>query len=205
MNEDRFTQDKEALPLEGSHSTCPTGSEPELGHETEDIVAPTELVDLDVLSEDEVIVFLEDDDLLEAQQDIPVLLSQRPGEDVSDDDLEDLPEITAELVDDLPEVDDVEDITSLVEDSDEVYEENMFDNAMSVVEQVREYAIANWKPGAIAAAVLLGLVLLINVPWTGSDSAPVGGNVTSAAVVEFENWIDDVLDQHQAGIGVERQ
>ncbi len=205
MNEDRFTQDKEDLPLEGSHSTCPTGSEPELGHETEDIVAATELVNLDVLSEDEVIVFLEDDDLLEAQQDIPVLLSQRPGEDVSDDDLEDLPEITAELVDDLPEVDDVEDITSLVEDSDEVYEENMFDNAMSVVEQVREYAIANWKPGAIAAAVLLGLVLLINVPWTGSDSAPVGGNVTSAAVVEFENWIDDVLDQHQAGIGVERQ
>jgi hypothetical protein len=25
-------------------------------------------------------------------------------------------------------------------------------------------------------------------------------SVTSAAVAEFENWVDDVIDQHQQGI-----
>jgi len=53
----------------------------------------------------------------------------------------------------------------------------------------------------VAASVLIALVVLINVPWSGSSATNNESTSITPAVVSFENWVDDVIDQHQQGIG----
>ena len=213
MNEDKLKSATEEDLIEESATTSPdAGSVKDPVEETEVVTPDTDLVDLNQLHEDDVIVFLEDDETIEDHQDVPVLLSVRPGEEQYTE-LDDLPEITAQLIDDLPDVENVEDITSLVEASDPSYKDELLkvthrvidrarevgERARELAEQARELAIEHWKPGVIAASFLLGAVLLF-FPW--GKSGPVTDDpVSPAAVAEFENWVDDVIDQHQQGIG----
>ena len=213
MNEDKLKSVTEEDLIEESPTTSPpAGSAKEPVEGTEVVTPEPDLVDLNQLHEDDVIVFLEDDECIEDQQDVPLLLSVRPGEEPCSE-LEDLPEITAQLIDDLPDVENVEDITSLVEGSDPTYKDELLkvthrvidrarevaERARELAEQARGLAIEHWKPGVIAASLLVAAVLVI-FPW--GRSGPVTDDpVTSAAVAEFENWVDDVIDQHQQGIG----
>jgi hypothetical protein len=176
--------------------------DPKPNPETESRVSDTDLVDLTGLADDEVIVFLDDDDLLDGNVDAPALLSHRPGEDL--DDLDDLPEVSAELEDDLPEIEDVEDITSLIEGSDGLYEDDLNGDSAPVIEQVKDLFTEYWKPGAVAASVLIALVVLVNVPWSGSSASNNESTSITPAVVSFENWVDDVIDQHQVGFGAKK-
>ncbi len=213
MNEDKLKSATEEDLIEESATTSPVpGSVKDPVEETEVVTPDTDLVDLNQLHEDDVIVFLDDDETIEDDQDVPVLLSVRPGEEQCTE-LDDLPEITAHLIDDLPDVESVEDITSLVEGSDPSYKDELLkvthrvidrareigERARELAEQARELAIEHWKPGVIAASLLLGAVLLF-FPW-GKMGPVTDDSVSPAAVAEFENWVDDVIDQHQQGIG----
>ena len=197
MNEDQLKPTPEGSFLEETPANASIEAEPKLNPETESRVSDTDLVDLTGLADDEVIVFLEDDDLLDGNVDAPALLSHRPGEDL--DDLEDLPEVSAELEDDLPEIVDVEDITSLIEGSEGLYEDDLDGGSAPLIEQLNNLFTEYWKPGAVAASVLIALVVLINVPWSGSSASNNESTSITPAVVSFENWVDDVIDQHQVG------
>ncbi|HIG05701.1 MAG TPA: hypothetical protein EYQ08_08250 [Planctomycetes bacterium] len=202
MNEDQLKPTQEGSFLEETPANASFEADPKLNPETESKVPDTDLVDLTGLADDEVIVFLEDDDLLDGNVDAPALLSHRPGEDL--DELEDLPEVSAELEDDLPEIVDVEDITSLIEGSDGLYEDDLNGDSAPVIEQVKNLFTEYWKPGAVAASVLVALVVLINVPWSGSSASNNESTSITPAVVSFENWVDDVIDQHQVGFGAKK-
>jgi hypothetical protein len=202
MNEDQLKPTPEGSFLEETPANASFEAGPKLNSESESRVPDTDLVDLTGLADDEVIVFLEDDDLLDGNVDAPALLSHRPGEDL--DALEDLPEVSAELEDDLPEIEDVEDITSLIEGSDGLYEDDLNGDSAPVIEQVKNLFTEYWKPGAVAASVLIALVVLINVPWSGSSASNNESTSITPAVVSFENWVDDVIDQHQVGFGAKK-
>ena len=205
MNEDQLKPTQEGSFLEETPANASFEVDPKPNPETESRVSDTDLVDLTGLADDEVIVFLEDDDLLDGNVDAPALLSHRPGEDLDDlDDLEDLPEVSAELEDDLPEIEDVEDITSLIEGSDGLYEDDLNGDSAPLVEQVKNLFTEYWKPGAVAASVLIALVVLINVPWSGSSAPNNKSTSITPAVVSFENWVDEVIDQHQVGFGAKK-
>lgn len=202
MNEDQLKPTPEGSFLEETPANASIEAEPKLNPETESRVSDTDLVDLTGLADDEVIVFLEDDDLLDGNVDAPALLSHRPGEDL--DDLEDLPEVSAELEDDLPEIVDVEDITSLIEGSEGLYEDDLDGGSAPLIEQLNNLFTEYWKPGAVAASVLIALVVLINVPWSGSSASNNESTSITPAVVSFEIWVDDVIDQHQVGFGAKK-
>jgi hypothetical protein len=205
MNEDQLKPTQEGSFLEETPTSASFEADPKPSPETESRVPDSDLADLTGLADDEVIVFLEDDDLLDGNVDAPALLSHRPGEDLDDlDDLEDLPEVSAELEDDLPEIEDVEDITSLIEGSDGLYEDDLNGDSAPLVEQVKNLFTEYWKPGAVAASVLIALVVLINVPWSGSSAPNNKSTSITPAVVSFENWVDEVIDQHQVGFGAKK-
>ncbi|MDE0960785.1 MAG: hypothetical protein OSB09_08400 [Planctomycetota bacterium] len=202
MNEDQLKPAQEGSFAEESSSSASFQADSKRDPESAPLVPDTDLVDLTGIADDDVIVFLEEDDLLQSDTDIPVLLSHRPGEDLGElNELDDLPEISAELEDDLPEIEDVEDLTNLIEDSDGIYEDDLDGDPVALIDQWKDLATEYWKPGAVAASVLFALVVLINVPWSGSSVQRHESSAMAPTVVSFENWVDDVIDQHQVGFG----
>ncbi|MGE4632848.1 MAG: hypothetical protein AAEJ47_07410 [Planctomycetota bacterium] len=171
-----------------------------LDGETEVVSPISDLADASMVEEDEMIVLLEDTDG-------PDLLSTCPGEDLHPCDLDELPEMSAELVDDLPEVEDVEDITSLVEGAKRRSKVKPSPWKIDNFDQFKELAIEHWRPGAAAAALLIALILAASSFWSGLGSTVTAADEfskTAIAAGQFEEWVVETIDQHMVGTGMEK-
>ena len=160
------------------------------------------------VDEDEMIVLLDDCEEFDSLSAVPLSLSVDETEEPNSDDFEDLPEMSVELVDDLPEVEDVEEITSLVEEGEGDFADGLNDEPIDIVEQVREWAVENWKPGVLAAAMLFTVSLVLSSLWSNvstTESLAVEPSKSAIAIVDFENWVDEILDQHIVGTGTEEK
>jgi len=168
----------------------------------------SDLPEFSGVDEDEMIVVLDDSDEFDSVSDVPLRLSASPEDDQIQDELEELPEMSVELVDDLPEVEDVEDITSLVEDGDSEFDDGLHDSHDDLFERVKELTIEYWKPGVMAAALLFTVSLVFSSLWSNvgsTENAAADSSKTATIIVDFENWVDEILDQHMVGTGTEEK
>lgn len=182
-------------------SSANSGELPEVKAVPLDSPPQPEIISHEELSEDDVIVYL--DDVVEVcnPENTPDLLSHRPGEEDVLTEFERLPEVQAELVEDIPEVLSVDDVTALVsEEVDTDWSEFFADQAL-VLERVREYVTLHGKWFAGAAAVFL-LVVAASLFSGGSDSN--GASATSdvnATAEAYDQWVDQALSGHLTEIG----
>ena len=168
----------------------------------------SDLPEFSGVDEDEMIVVLDDSDEFDSVSDVPLRLSASPEDDQIQDELEELPEMSVELVDDLPEVEDVEDITSLVEDGDGEFDDGLHDSHDDLFDRVKELTIEYWKPGVMAAALLFTVSLVFSSLWSNvgsTENAAADSSKTATIIVDFENWVDEILDQHMVGTGTEEK
>ena len=118
-------------------SSANSGELPEVKAVPLDSPPQPEIISHEELSEDDVIVYLDDDVEICNPENTPDLLSHRPGEEDVLTEFERLPEVQAELVEDIPEVLSVDDVTALVsEEVDTDWSEFFADQAL-VLERVR--------------------------------------------------------------------
>lgn len=182
-------------------SSANSGEIPEVKAIPVDTPPQPEIVSHEEINEDDVIIYLDDDVDVCNPESTPELLSHRPGEEDVLSEFERLPEVQAELVEDIPEVLSVDDVTSLVsEEVDTDWSEFFADHAL-LLERFKEFVGLHRKWFAGAAAVLL-LVLVATVFPGGSETsgtaAPSEVNATAEA---FDQWIDQALSGHLSEIG----
>ncbi|MEC9476449.1 MAG: hypothetical protein VX764_05350 [Planctomycetota bacterium] len=166
---------------------------------------PSNISDVD---DDEMIVVLDDAVDFDSISDVRLPSGEGQMDQEVSGEFDDLPEMSVELVDDLPEVEDVEEITSLVEEGEIDLSDGLEDSPVDIVDRVREWTLDNWKPGVLAAVMLFAVSMVISSLW---PSASVTENLaaespkSSHAIVNFEVWVDEILDQHMVGTGTEEK
>lgn len=203
MNEEETISSDTKQRPDPMKTTIASGDSQALDGETEVVSPISDLAEASMVEEDDMIVLLEDTDG-------PDLLSTCPGEDLHPCDLDELPEMSAELVDDLPEVEDVEDITSLVEGAKRKSRKSKVKPSpwkIDNLDQFKELAIEHWRPGVAAAALLIALILAASSFWSGLGSTVTAADEfskTAIAAGQFEEWIVQTLDQHMVGTGMEK-
>ncbi|MGE4619402.1 MAG: hypothetical protein AAEJ04_06285 [Planctomycetota bacterium] len=173
--------------------------------EAQDTPVDSDLSEFTGVDDDEMIVLLDDVGDIDSAVEAEESSSTTPVDDLIFDELEELPELSVELIDDLPEVEDVEDITSLVEGFEEEFDNPLLSNKEVVLERIKEWAVEYWKPGIAVASLFVAMTLaLSSSPWFGSDNASAEFSKAANAAVNFEEWVDEILDQHMAGTGTEK-
>lgn len=166
---------------------------------------PSNISDVD---DDEMIVVLDDAVDFDSISDVRLPSGEGQMDQEVSGEFDDLPEMSVELVDDLPEVEDVEEITSLVEEGEIDLSDGLEDSPVDIVDRVREWTLDNWKPGVLAAVMLFAVSMVISSLW---PSASVTENLAAEspksihAIVNFEVWVDEILDQHMVGTGTEEK
>ena len=125
----------------------------------------------------------------------PELLSHRPGEEDVLSEFERLPEVRAELVEEIPEVFNVEDITSLVTEEVEGDWTDLFADREIVLERCKEFVSLHRKWFAGAAAVILFAVVAVSFSGGGEAvAAPSSWHLSS--VVSRSTRILGPVDQN---------
>jgi len=203
MNEEETISSDAQQGTDAMKSTPGSDTRHKSAEETEGVSSVSDTTEASVVVDDDMFVLLDDSEG-------PGLLSSCPGGDLQTCELEELPEMSVELVDDLPEVEDVEDITSLVEGAKRKSggkKRSWRNDITDRVKEVRELAIEHWRPGVAAAALLFALILGTSSFWSGAGSSVTAADEfskTAIAAGHFEEWVVETLDQHMVGTGTEK-
>ncbi len=203
MNEEETISSDAQKSTDAMKSTLGSDTRHKPAEETEVVSPVCDTTEASVVVDDDMFVLLDDSEG-------PGLLSSCPGEDLQTCELDELPEMSVELVDDLPEVEDVEDITSLVEGAKRKSggkKRSWRNDITDRVKEVRELAVEHWRPGVAAAALLIALFLGFSSFWSGVGSTVTAADElskTAIAAGQFEEWVLKTLDQHMVGTGTEK-
>ena len=182
-------------------SSVNNGEVPEVKAVPVDDSLQQEIVSNDPVGEDDVIVYLDDDVDFCETEDAPELLSHRPGEEDVLSEFERLPEVQAELVEEIPEVLSVEDVTSLVSEEIETDWSDFIADQMVAMEKVRDYVTMHRKWFAGAAAVLLLIVIAVMIPGGTDSGNGVASSEVNATAEAFDQWVGQALTGHLSEIG----
>ena len=191
----------ENLKSNPEESSANSGELPEVKAVPVDSPPQPKIISHEELNEDDVIVYLDDDIEVCNPENNPDLLSHRPGEEDVLTEFERLPEVQAELVEDIPEVLSVDDVTALVSEEVDTDWSDFFADHALVIERARDIVSEHRKWFAGAAAVLLLVVVATLFPG-GSDSK--GASATSevnATAEAYDQWVDHALSGHLSEIG----
>ena len=191
----------ENLKSNPEESSANSGELPEVKAVPVDSPPQPKIISHEELNEDDVIVYLDDDIEVCNPENNPDLLSHRPGEEDVLTEFERLPEVQAELVEDIPEVLSVDDVTALVSEEVDTDWSDFFADHALVIERARDFVSEHRKWFAGAAAVLL-LVVVATLFQGGSDSK--GASATSevnATAEAYDQWVDHALSGHLSEIG----
>ena len=153
------------------------------------------------IHEDDVIVYLDDHEDLGEPEAAPELLSHRPGEEDVLSEFERLPEVRAELVEEIPEVFNVEDITSLVTEEVEGDWTDLFADREIVLERCKEFVSLHRKWFAGAAAVILFAVVAVSFSGGGEAVSSASSSEVNATAEAFDQWVDRSVANHLLEIG----
>jgi hypothetical protein len=182
-------------------SSVNNGEVPEVKAVPVDDSLQQEIVSNDPVGEDDVIVYLDDDVDFCETEDAPELLSHRPGEEDVLSEFERLPEVQAELVEEIPEVLSVEDVTSLVSEEIETDWSDFIADQMVAMEKFRDYVTMHRKWFAGAAAVLLLIVIAVMIPGGTDSGNGVASSEVNATAEAFDQWVGQALTGHLSEIG----
>ncbi|HCW45520.1 MAG: hypothetical protein H8E43_09945 [Planctomycetia bacterium] len=155
-------------------------------------------------NDDDVIVYL--DDVAEISSDVSDsdLLSHRPGEEDVLTEFERLPEVQVQLVEGLPEVFDVEEITDLVTEEVEGNWTDIFSDREALFDRCKTVVLENQKIFASVAAVFVIAAVALWMPGeASSESALVNPNSVVSSAESFDHWVGGVISDHLTEIGGE--
>ena len=150
---------------------------------------------------DSVIIYLDDSaETFDSEAEVE-LLTHRPGEEDVLTEFERLPEVKATIVDGIPEVVNVDEITSLIsEDVDSGWSHFLADKVV-FFDRCKEYVVTHQKWLACAAAVVLVAVIAAWSPSTNATSEPTQIVEANASAEVFDQWVDQALTGHLLEIG----
>ncbi len=159
------------------------------------------IVSHEEFDDDDVIVYLDEEDSIGESEESADLLSHRPGEDDVLTEFERLPEVKATIVDGIPEVVNVEEITSLVSDEVDSGWAGFLTDKSVYIDRCKEFIDTHRKWIAAAAAILL--VVIVATWGSGSNASNSSASATTAnATAEvFDQWIDQAVSGHLLEIG----